>query len=178
MQVALRFALSIRGSENSLAASKGKTMTWEDDALGTYERKKERKADADRLSSQRLSLIEGNASRMWNELRQAITDKCKELNQKAGRELLKSLNPRTIALEIRREDGEVLKGQFDSASKIATFSSRSFLFGERKYEVTSRSIDGNERAVWFETKKKDIDTTETIVRTIVTDFLHSGGDDL
>jgi len=137
-------------------------MAWEDDALGDYEKKKKRKEDMSKLSSQRLSLVEGNASRMRNELRQAITDKCKELNQKSGRELLKSVDPHTATLEIRREDGAKLMAAFDSASKVATFSSDSFLFGTRKYEVTSRPVDGNERAVWFEPAKKDIETQDSL----------------
>lgn len=153
-------------------------MAWEDDALGDYEKKKKRKEDESKLSSQRLSLVEGNAPRMWNELRQAITGKCKELNQKAGRELLKSVDPHTANLDIRREDGERLMAAFDSASKIVTFSSDSFLFGTRKYEVTSRPIDGNEHAVWFELDERDIETQDSIVSTIVRRFLASGGEGL
>ena len=150
-------------------------MTWEDDELAGYEERRITAKQRDMLSVQRNSLLEGRHNQEWLALRTGVQTRLELLNQRAGREITKSLTPRVPELRIRREDGVELKAEYIPATRTVTFSCEALPFGEKSYELTVCMIEGNDTVAWRAIQKNpEIVSRENIVKEVVTSFLHAG----
>ncbi len=147
-------------------------MTWEDDELNEYEKRRVRLAQENALSSQRLHLLETRHAHEWMALRTLIQKTCEDINERAGREILKSIDPVANNLLIRREDGEKLKAQYTPQTKKLTISCDAPPFSTQNYELTVRTIKGNDAVVWW--NGKDMESAEDIAKLAVGNFLHAG----
>jgi hypothetical protein len=150
-------------------------MTWEDDALAGYEDWRARKNLETALSVQRNSLLESRHTHEWMELRTKVLTQFHLMNQRANREITKSLTQNIHELKVRREDGTVLNGAYVPATRTATFSCDAPPFGEQSYGLTVRTIEGNDALVWQKIdKNRDIVDKADIVKEIITSFFYAG----
>ena len=149
-------------------------MTWEDDELAEYEKNRAKVLEGNKLSSQRGQLLEKQQAHQWNVLRGAITKRCANINAKAGRQILWSIDPHTDHLEIRREDNEKLEGLYVPEIRTVKFWSDVPPFVERQYELSVRPIQGNDATVWIDLQTKEIESPDDIATSILGQFLRAG----
>jgi hypothetical protein len=173
MSIQFRFDLSIECGEHH-ANGRGIAMTWEDDELAQYEKSRARAREGDKLSSQREQLLDNQQAHKWNVLREAFTKRCASINAKAGRQILRSVDPQTSHLEIRREDSEKLEGLYDSGIRTVTFSCDVPPFIERRYELSVRPTSGNDACVWIDLQTKEVEKSDDIATSILGNFLRAG----
>jgi hypothetical protein len=150
-------------------------MTWEDDEFSAYEKSRARAIDNNKLASQRTQLLDKQQAHQWSALREAITKLCDRMNAKAGRQILRSVDPQTNHLEIRREEvSEKLEGLYVPDARTATFSCDLVPFVEKKYELSVRLVEGNDAAVWINMRTKEIERADDIAKSLLSAFLRSG----
>lgn len=145
-------SLSFGGGDAAPDRSCG-SVAWEDE-LKEYERNRLLQSQRDELATQRNRLLEGRHSREWMALRNAELANMQEVNASAGRDIFRSLTPRSIRLEIEREDREKLTAEYDEATKRVVFSSDTVLFTERAYELVVRPVNGNDALIWPKDRSK------------------------
>jgi len=149
-------------------------MAWEDDVLAAYEHNKARAEAQDRLRSQRTQMLEEGHEREWMVLRDAITNRCIDINGRSGRLILESTDQRPNYLSIRREDKQTLRGEYSPKTRTVVFSSETLVFVDDSFEVTVRPINGADRMVWFHVEKKTIHDAEEISKAVISKFLRAG----
>jgi hypothetical protein len=157
-------------------------MTWKDDVLASYEQKREKSDSAQWIASQRRSLLENGHQGVWNTLRGVVSKLCTELNEKAGRDILKSTDPRANYLSIDREDRQKLKAEYDPKTQTVRFESDAFLFGKHTYQVSVRPAKGGmDGLVWIALENKNstvIDDPNEIAQAVLKNFLEAGHEHL
>jgi hypothetical protein len=171
-KIRFSFCISIEHGFDAHLNCRGAVMAWEDEELNEYESKRARFQQQSKLSSQRLQLVEDQHNQRWMMLRTEISAAFLNLNAKAAREITRSTDVRANHLVIAREDGEKLEAHYDPNTKTVTISSDAVPFAERKYELTVRTIDGNDTVAWW--NGKDIETAESLAKAVFSGFLRAG----
>ena len=107
----------------------------------------------------------------WMALIETILEKCADIDKEAGKRVLWSIEPRGAFLVIQKQDGAKLLAQYIPQMNSVIFSSNAYPFADRTYELTVRTIEGNETAVWLDTSNSKIESADEIARTVISDFL-------
>jgi len=149
-------------------------MAWEDDVLAAYEHSKAKAEAQDRLRSKRAHMIDELHEQEWTALREAISNRCLDVNARSGRRILESSDLRPNYLTIRREDGHMLGGEYTPRTRTVLFTSETLVFVDDSFEVTVRPINGVERIVWFHVEKKTLHQADDISKAIIAKFLRAG----
>lgn len=149
-------------------------MAWERDVLAAYEHNKARAEAQDRVRTQRTQMIDERHEKEWMALREALTNRCIELNACAGRTILEQTDRRAHSVMIKREDGNVLRGEYSTKTHSVVFTSETLVFVDDNYEVTVRPINGKDTVVWFHQEKKSLHSAEEVSRTVIAKFLRAG----
>jgi len=149
-------------------------MAWERDVLAAYEHNKARAEAQDRVRTQRTQLIDERHEREWAALREALTNRCIELNACAGRTILEQTDRRALSVRIRREDGHVLHGEYSPKTHTVIFSSETVVYVDDNFEVTVHPVSGADKVVWFHMEKKTYHHAEEISKAVIAKFLRAG----
>jgi hypothetical protein len=146
-------------------------MTWEDDALKTYQTNKAKKMEENKIASQRTQLLDKQSPHQWSSLIEAFENGCNRLNAKAGQPILRLATTPIDHLKIFREDRAKVEGLYVPDTRKATFSSDVFPFAEFIYELVVRPIDGDEVVVWHSLATNENEQVEDIVEAVLSRFL-------
>jgi hypothetical protein len=149
-------------------------MAWEDDVLAAYEHNKARAEAEDRLRTQRAKLIEDRHEQEWAGLKDKITTRCLDVNARSGRLILESGDARPNHLTIRREDGNLLRGEYSPKTHTVLFSSETLVYVDDNFELTVRPVNGTDRIVWLHVEKKTVHHAEDISKAVIAKFLRAG----
>lgn len=153
-------------------------MAWEDDELQEYETRRHRALRHGELAAQRNKLLEDRHNHEWQQLRAAVLERCRGINERGGRDILAPLTERFNALEIQREDGERLKASYDEKIKTATISSDALPYVERSYQLFVTSMSGNDSVTWRlvkpQRREPHLFSADEIAKEIVSAFLRAG----
>lgn len=174
--IKIRFSFEMGTKNYDSGGGRYAIMASEDDDLSEYESNKHKASEKNKLMSQRNDLLDKQSSNHWQLLRAEILKYCATINEKAGREILKSVTPRTPQLDIRREDGAKFEAEYNQDTRKVKFSSNVFLFAECEYEVVVRSINGSDTVVWFDLTSHNIETASGITKALFGRFMRARAD--
>jgi hypothetical protein len=106
----------------------------------------------------------------WNALREVISIRCESLNAKAGRTILRSVDPDRNRLEIRREDDQGFVMQFNPENKRISFSGKPLGF-DREYELTVQTRDNVDSTAWFSLTTLSTEQTDDLAKYMISILL-------
>src|SRR5579863_9750426 len=103
--ISRRIAEVTKPVEGAAAPEKKKVpLTWEEEELENYEPKRVKAVEVKTRADARAALLVRQLPYQLNALREVISIRCESVNTRAGRTVLRSVNPDQQRLEIRRED--------------------------------------------------------------------------
>ena len=151
-------------------AAKRAPLTWEDEELAFYEPRRSVAAAEKRRADEKAALLIRQLPLQWNALREVISIRCESLNAKAGRTILRSVDPDRNRLEIRREDDEGFVMLFNPENKRVTFTGKPLGF-EREYELTVQTRNDVDSTAWFSRTTLATEETEDVAKYMVSALL-------
>lgn len=149
-------------------------MSWEDDVLAAYEQNKAKAEAESRQRTRHSQIIEEQHEQEWMTLKEKIATRCIDVNARSGRLIIESSDPRPNHLTIRREDGNMLRGEYTPKTHTVLFSSETLVYVDDHFELMVREINGGERMVWFYEEKKTVHHAEDISKAVISKFLRAG----
>lgn len=145
-------------------------LTWEEEELANYEPKREKAVEAKERADSRAALLIRQLPHQWNALREVISIRCECLNAKAGRTILRSVNPDRNRLEIRREDEHGFVMNFDPEKKKVVFCGKVLGF-DREYELVVQTHDDVDTTTWFSHTTLANEQTDELAKAMISVLL-------
>lgn len=130
------------------AKEKPVPLTWEEEELVAYEPKRVKALEEKRRAEAKVALLARQLPFQWKALREILKIRCESLNTKAGRTILRTVEPDNYHLEIRREDDSKIDIQFDLEKKKVTFTGKALVY-DREYELIVQSYNNVDSTVWY-----------------------------
>lgn len=156
--------------EPSAPVEKKVPLTWEEEELANYQPKRDKAVEAKRRADARAALLVRQLPHQWNALREVISIRCECLNAKAGRTILRSVNPDPNRLEIRREDEMGFVMNFDPEKKKVIFSGKVLGF-DREYELVVQTHDDIDTTTWFSHTTLATEQTDDLAKAMISVLL-------
>jgi hypothetical protein len=145
-------------------------LTWEEEELEFYEPKRTKAVEVKRRADARAEMLLRELPFQWNALREVISIRCESLNTKAGRTVLRSVNPDRNRLEIRREDGLGIVMQFDPEKKKVSFTGKVLGF-DREYELIVETRDDVDSTAWYSLTALATEATDDLAKSMISVLL-------
>ena len=145
-------------------------LTWEEEELAFYEPKRVKAVDAQQRAEARAALLVRQLPHQLNALREVISIRCESINTKAGRTVLRSVNPDRNRFEIRREDDLGFVMQFDPEKKKIVFSGKVLGF-DREYELIVQSHGDVDTTVWFSSTTLAAEPTDVLAKYMISTLM-------
>jgi hypothetical protein len=155
--------------QGSPALKKG-PLTWEDEELAFYEPRRTKAAAEKKRADEKAELLTRQLPLQLNSLREVISIRCESLNAKAGRTVLRSVDPGRNRLEIRREDDEGFVMQFNPENRRVVFTGKPLGF-DREYELTVQTRDEVDSTAWFSLSTLATEQTDDLAKYMVSVLL-------
>jgi hypothetical protein len=152
------------------APAKKVVLTWEDEELAFYEPRRIVAAAEKRRADAKAELLSSQLPHQWNALREVISLRCESLNAKAGRTILRSVNPDRNRLEIRREDDQGFVMVFNPENKRVSFTGKPLGF-DREYELVVQTYDDVDSTAWFSLTTLATEQTDDVAKYMVSVLL-------
>lgn len=157
-------------NESSAPVEKKVPLTWEEEELASYEPKRAKAVEVKRKADARADLLIRQLPHQWNALREVVSIRCESVNAKAGRTILRSVNPDRNRLEIRREDELGFVMNFDPEKKKVTFTGKVLGF-DREYELIVQTHDDIDTTAWFSHTTLTTDQTDDLAKAMISVLL-------
>lgn len=151
-------------------ALKKAPLTWEEEELAFYEPRRTVAAEEKRRADARAALLVRQLPHQLNSLREVISIRCESLNSKAGRTILRSVDPDRNRLEIRREDDQGFVMQFDPERKKVLFTGKPLGF-DREYELIVQTRDDVDTTAWFSSTTLATEQTDEVAKYMISVLL-------
>lgn len=133
------------------------------------EREAAERADHARL---RLRLLMDQSEYRWLELRGKVLAACAGVNKREGSSRFR-WDDKPNPLEIFGSNETTLTVEYISMAHVVRFSGESMGADGREYELTVRTVQGNDAVVWIERETGRIRTAKDIADSVVRDLLGS-----
>jgi hypothetical protein len=157
-------------SSPSAAPVKKGPLTWEDEELAFYEPKRVVAVEVKRKADARAELLVRQLPHQLNALREVISLRCESMNAKAGRTILRSVDPDRHRLEIRREDDQGFVMQFNPETKRVIFTGKPLGF-DREYELTVQTRNDVDSTTWFSLTTLANEETDDLAKYMISVLL-------
>jgi len=144
--------------------------TWEDEELAFYEPRRTVASAEKRRADAKADLLTRELPLQLNGLREVISIRCERLNAKAGRTILRSVDPDRNRLEIRREDDEGFVMQFNPENKRVAFTGKALGF-DREYELVVQTRDEVDSTTWFSLTTLANEETDDLAKYMISVLL-------
>ncbi|MGC1424681.1 MAG: hypothetical protein WA815_20160 [Terracidiphilus sp.] len=144
--------------------------TWEEEELENYEPKRSKAVEIKKKADARAALLVRQLPHQLNALREVIAIRCESVNTRAGRTVLRSVNPDRERLEIRREDDMGFVMQFDPEKKKVRFSGKVLGF-DREYELVVQTQDDVDSTAWFSQTTLATEQTDDLAKAMISTLL-------
>jgi hypothetical protein len=145
-------------------------LTWEEEELENYEPKRAKAVTVKQTADARAALLVRQLPHQLNALREVISIRCESVNTKAGRTVLRSVNPDRNRLEICREDDMGFVMQFDPGKKKVVFSGKVLGF-DREYELVVQTRDDVDSTAWFSQTTLATEQTDDLAKAMISTLL-------
>jgi hypothetical protein len=145
-------------------------LTWEEEELENYEPKRSKAVEAKKRADARAALLVRQLPHQLNALREVISIRCDGVNTRAGRTVLRSVNPDRNRFEIRREDDMGFVMQFDPDRKKVIFSGKVLGF-DREYELVVQTHDEVDSTAWFSQTTLATEQTDDLAKAMISTLL-------
>ncbi len=147
-------------------------MGWEEDELAVYEPKRKVAVGVKKLADGRAQLLNHQLPLQWKTLREIIIIRCESVNAKAGRAVLRSIDPHHDRMDIRRENDSKIEGVFNAAAKKVHFKSDAFAI-EREYTLVITTYNNADAVAWFCTQTEVAEGPDEIAKFLLSTFLRA-----
>ena len=141
-------------------------LTWEEEELAFYEPKRVKAVEVKRRDDRRAALLMKQLPLQWNALREVFAIRCKSIDTRAGRTVLRVLSSNEHRFEIRREDDQGFAVQFDPERKKVTFSGKVLGF-DRDYELIVQTRDEVDTTAWFSSTTLTTEQTDDLTKAML-----------
>jgi hypothetical protein len=145
-------------------------LTWEEEELENYEPKRVKAVEVKKRADARAAMLVRQLPHQLNALREVIAIRCDSVNTKAGRVVLRSVNPDANRLEIRREDEMGFVMQFHPDRKKVVFSGKVLGF-DREYELAVQTHDDVDSTAWFSHTTLATEQTDDLAKQLISTLL-------
>ena len=145
-------------------------LTWEEEELESYEPKRAKAVEVKKRADARAALLVRQLPYQLNALREVISIRCESVNTKAGRTVLRSVDPDRNRLEIRREDDMGFVMQYDPERKKVCFSGKVLGF-DREYELVVQTYDDVDSTAWFSQTTLATEQTDDLAKAMISTLL-------
>jgi len=145
-------------------------LTWEEEELENYEPKRVKAVEVKKRADARAALLVRQLPHQLNALREVISIRCEGVNTRAGRTVLRSVNPDRNRFEIRREDDMGFVMQFDPDRKKVIFSGKVLGF-DREYELVVQTHDDVDSTAWFSQTTLATEQTDDLAKAVISTLL-------
>lgn len=153
-------------NEPSAPVEKKVPLSWEEEELANYEPKRVKAVEAKQRAEAKAALLIRQLPHQWNALREVISIRCECLNAKAGRTILRAVDPDRNRLEIRREDDLGFVMQFDAEKKRVSFTGKVLGF-DREYELIVQTHDDVDTTAWFSHTTLATEQTDELAKYMI-----------
>ncbi|ACO32821.1 MULTISPECIES: hypothetical protein [Acidobacterium] len=144
-------------------------MEWTAEALKVYEEKHRREAIKDEICVLRGQMRREQAPGRWIDLSGQLRACVVELNRKAGRTIISDQATHTKQYVLRcEESGATLKIDFHPEMYRVSIDG---LSQPREFELTIRTKNGNDTAVWIDRQTGMEESDRTIAESVILEFL-------
>jgi HEAT repeat protein len=147
-------------------------LTWEEEELAAYEPKRTKAVEEQQRAAAMAALLQRQLPLQWKALREIINIRCESINAKAGRAILRSVDPNPDHMEIRREDDQKIEVLFEPEKKQVTFSGKAFGYN-REYELIVQTYDFVDTTVWFSKGTLATEQPDYIAKSMLSVFLRA-----
>lgn len=141
-------------------------LTWEEEELAYYEPRRTKAAAEKQREDAKAALLVRQLPHQWNALCEVIAIRCESLNTKAGRTILRSVDPDRNRLEIRREDDQGFVVNFNPETKRVLFTGKPLGF-DREYELTVQTRDDVDSTAWFSLTTLATEQTDDLAKYVI-----------
>ena len=145
-------------------------LTWEEEELESYEPKRAKAVEVKKRADARAALLVRQLPHQLNALGEVISIRCESVNTRAGRTVLRSVNPDKHRLEICREDDMSFVMEFDPDRKKLRFSGKVLGF-DREYELVVQTFDDVDSTAWFSQTTLATEQTDDLAKSMISTLL-------
>ncbi len=148
-------------------AKKKVPLTWEEEELAFYEPKRVKAVAVKEREDRHAALLQKQMPLQWKAVHEVFAIRCKSINTKAGRTVLRVLSADANRFEVRREDEQAIAVQFDPDRKKVTYSGKVLGF-DREYElIVQTSHDYIETTAWFSSTTLTTEHTDDLTKAMI-----------
>jgi hypothetical protein len=150
-------------------------MSWEDDELNEWQRRKDQKAQGEQLMLLRATIRREQCRARWIELQGQIRSVVITFNRKADRTVFTVADSPASELRIRREEDRAeVNIEFSEPLYRVSVAYPSCPGHDRTYVLQVMPVDGNETAVWINQRGNERQTDDAIAALTIRTLLRCG----